>query len=203
MFGQDLNKLMENRDGYVYRTLFKHKPMFQQIMRHYDISDEQREYDILMDFYFYLRGDGEPFAMLDGIKNEKALPSWLKTVFSRYMSRHATFAERMSHDVSEFDKIPDNEDDSRTYSISDLNTAVLLIEQVNETYSAPERVIFFADLDALASKRHSTEEVLSVLHCTEGNLRVMRHRLKKRIRQTLAVIEQQNIKMIDDEPTIQ
>ena len=76
MFGQDLNKLMENRDGYVYRTLFKHKPMFQQIMRQYDISDEQREYDILMDFYFYLRGDGEPFAMLDGIKNEKALPSW-------------------------------------------------------------------------------------------------------------------------------
>ncbi|MBP5366272.1 MAG: hypothetical protein J6Y82_10200 [Bacteroidales bacterium] len=183
----NLSELLDNRDGQVYRLLFYDcRPLLQHILANYNINDSQREYDCIMDFYLYLRGDEEPFAMLTAIKSEKALPSWLKTVFSRFMARRANHDGQTDYSDSAFDKIPDDEEDSRIFTISDLNTAITLIEQINTSYSAPERVIFFADIDALASNRHSTDEIISVLHCTEGNLRVMRHRLKKRVQQTLA-----------------
>lgn len=185
----DLDKIMDNRDGYVYRLLFEtYRPMFQKIMFENNINDAQNTYDVLIDFYLYLRGENEPFTMLSSIKNEKAMPAWLRTVFKRFLLHRINKNQNIENGEEYLAKLPDDNDDEKIYTISDLQTAIMLIEHVNATYSAPERVIFFADIDAINKNVYSMYEIMRVLNCTEGNVRVMRHRLKKRIQQTLVNI---------------
>ena len=77
-------------------------------------------------------------------------------------------------------------DEEGLFSLSELDEAIRLLELVNRSFSAPERYIFFSDLYAMKSGRnYEAGQLAARLGCTPGNLRVMRHRLKTKIRRLL------------------
>ncbi len=149
--------------------------------------DEEIRYDIMMDFFLYLR-DGNPnrtatsldltYTMLLSIKDTKSFPYWISTVFTRFLNK------RLSNEPN-FEEIKDNISDDEKfdgYSLSDINTAIILFEQVNLRFSAPERYVFFNDLYSLYDNMNMTKEIARVLDCTDNNVRVMRSRVKSKVR---------------------
>lgn len=179
-------------DGAMYYLIFMrlHDHLCDEMAR-YGIVDEDVCYDTLMDFFFYLR-DGEhrdhpmPYASLMLIRDVAKLDGWMWRCF-RYFLAGRYKREKRSEEVTRMAGMEDGDtDDEELFSLGELEVAIRLLELVNRSFSAPERYIFFSDLYAMKSgQSRDAHELAARLGCTQGNLRVMRHRLKAKIRSLL------------------
>lgn len=195
----NLDEIMQNsEDGQVYTLLFKtFRCQMERILHDFSIDKEQH-YDFLMDFFLFLRDDKKgPFQALKNMRkknNPVSQAQWLRVVFRRYLIRH--YVGNIKESDAPFDErcynIEDSNSDTQIYSINDLRTALRLLDRVNRTYPAPERVVFFSYLDSTCSNQPADQQkLLSLLGCTAGNLRVIRYRVLNKVRQTLKEVEQQ------------
>lgn len=190
-----LNRIRyDHDDGAAYYLIFnKIRPALNVVMKDFGKFEGNEQYDILMNFYLYLR-DGYrkksdldykikeiPYAALLLIHEPEKLMGWVKQTFWFYMKEKVqsegkeNCAEKVFHEMKN--------DGEKIYSLNDLDVAIQLLETVNEQFSAPERFLFFSDMYALQTGRKElVEELTETLYCTPGNLRVMRHRIKEKIR---------------------
>lgn len=197
-----LNRIRHDHDdGTAYYLIFnKARPALSAVMRDFDKYDGNEQYDILMNFYLYLR-DGNrnkneagdkvkeiPYAALLLIREPEKLMGWRKQTFWFYMKEQAQSEGKENCAEKEFHEVKN--DGEKVYSLNDLDVAIQLLEIVNEQFSAPERFLFFSDMYALQTGRKApVEELTETLFCTPGNLRVMRHRIKGKIKVFLESIK--------------
>lgn len=179
-------------DGAMYYLIFRRlNGKLCDEMARYGIVDEDARYDMLMDFFFYLR-DGEhgdnpmPYASLMLIRDVAKLDGWMWRCF-RYFLAGCYKKEKRAEELSRMAGMERGDvDEEGLFSLRELDVAIRLLELVNRSFSAPERYIFFSDLYAMKSGRnYEAGELAARLGCTPGNLRVMRHRLKTKIRRLL------------------
>ena len=177
-------------DGAMYYLLFDRlrESLIDELNR-YSIFDEDTEYDTLMDFFFYLR-DGErgdnpmPYASLMLIRDAEKLNGWLWRCFRYFLAARY----KKQKQVVSLENVTEISDDYCTHIFTpdELDIVIRLLELVNRSFSAPERYIFFSDMYAMRTgKSHIAEELSTVLGCSTGNLRVMRHRVKMKIKSLL------------------
>lgn len=184
----------EHNDGAAYYLIMVTcRPLLCGIMNKAGFAEEI-QYDVLMDFFLYLRDGNKKenddklaftYQLFLTIQNPSTFTSWVHTVFTRFM-----FRRYFSNDIHK--EIEDNVVDDETfdgYSMDDLQTAIILFEEVNERFSAPERYVFFSDLYALYSEKSVTSEIAEVLNCTMNNVRVMRSRVKNKVRKLVDEIK--------------
>lgn len=190
-----LNRIRHNHDdGASYYLIFnKARPALNAVMKDFGKYDGNEQYDILMNFYLYLR-DGNckknepdnkikeiPYAALLLIREPEKLMGWVKRTFWFYLEEQVQSEGKENNAEKEFHDIKN--DGEKIYSLNDLDIAIRLLEIVNEQFSAPERFLFFSDMYALQTGRKELlEELTEVLFCTPGNLRVIRYRIKGKIR---------------------
>ena len=169
------------------------RPMLTTEMNLQGVSQEE-QYDVLMEFYLYLR-DGahpeephRPYEMLLLVRDRASLIPWIRTVFRRWFQRNGGkyVGQGCGREAEENDL--GESGDSELFQTGDLMKVILLLEYVNEHFSAPERYVFFSDLDALRYGRKATSEIAEMLMCTDNNVRVMRTRVKAKIRKTLKTL---------------
>lgn len=189
-----IDDILHTEEGYVYNLITdKFRTALEQVMRSEGISIEDFE-DTLMDFFLYLREDKKgPFASFHTIRmdSDGARCSWLKTTLFNYISSNVLRRQKKMP-TDKFEVTHDRyEENDTVVSEMQKHTAILLFEKVNETYSAPERIIFFYDLIEKAGIAHSAENIslTSILHISDGYLRVMRTRLKQKIKKFVIEIE--------------
>lgn len=177
----------QSDDGAAYELiLVQYRPLLCKILVDHNIPQEAH-YDLLMDFYLYLR-DGNhdvadqtyPFAMLMSLNSPDAFPTWLKVVFSRWLNRRiGAEAGRNDMEIGSAN-LPDSADDDSGVGFTNMYMAVLVIEEINMKFSAPERLVFFSDLFALCTHRPSASELQHILQTTPGNVRVIQSRVRKK-----------------------
>lgn len=180
--------ITNHSDGAAYELIMvRFRPLLCKIMRQNEIPQEA-EYDLLMDFYLYLRdGKGEdadrcfPFAMFMGLNSPETFPLWLKIVFKRWISRRLGKATSKEDSIGNPGELPD-EIEENNIQFTSLYMAIMVMETVNSTFSAPERLIFFYDLYTIMVSEPSYISLSNTLKTTEGNIRVMRSRVKKKVR---------------------
>lgn len=184
----------DHNDGAAYYLIMVVcRPLLCGIMNNANIKEEI-QYDVLMDFFLYLR-DGNikkeednpvfTYHLFLTINNPKAFTSWVRTVFVRFLNKRLLSEKQ-------YKQIEDNVTDDESfdgYTMSDLKTAITLFEEVNESFSAPERFVFFSDLHALYTGYNVTSEMAQVLCCTMNNVRVMRSRVKTKVRKLVDKIK--------------
>ena len=176
-------------DGAMYYLIFvRMHDTLRKEMGRYDMVDEDVCYDTLMDFFFYLR-DGEhrdnpmPYASLMLIRDASRLDGWMWRSFRYFLAGRYKKAKQTEKAVMDRSDIDEEE---TFFSPGEIDVAIRLLELVNRSFSAPERYIFFSDLYAMKNgSKRDTYELAVTLGCTQGNLRVMRHRLKNKIRRLL------------------
>lgn len=189
-----VEKVVHNHDdGAAYYLLTeKVRQRLNSIMFEHSI-DIDDQYDTIMELYLYLR-DGKngkdnepnvPYQMMLTLNNAAAFIPWITVVFKRFIERKqqqniSTVSQ--SFDSRDNEVSADSSQNEQIFEIDDLEKAILIIETINETFSAPERYLFFSDLYALRYPAEEKEDLKSVLNCTENNIRVMRHRIKERVR---------------------
>lgn len=178
-------------EGQVYTDIFeKFRWQMQRVLADYGVKPEDEQYDYLMDFYLFLRDNKKgPFSSYLTIRAERGDASraqWLRTAFRHYMNRK--FVENMSP----LDENTDLEDDDQSvFALRDIRMAVDVLDRVNKTFPAPERVIFFYELHSVSyDEDYPTEKIKKLLSCTEGNLRVMKHRVKNKVRAIVKQMEE-------------
>ena len=139
-----LRRIVTQRDdGAAYELiLVQYRPLLCKILVDHNIPQEAH-YDLLMDFYLYLR-DGNNDVEI-GAAN-----------------------------------LPDSADDDSGVGFTNMYMAVLVIEEINMKFSAPERLVFFSDLFALCTHRPSAPELQHILQTTPGNVRVIQSRVRKK-----------------------
>lgn len=201
-YGDLLDRIRYNHDdGAAYYLIFnKVRPALNVVMRDFDTHDSNEQYDTLMNFYLYLRDgnrkkegtDGSikeiPYAGLLLIREPERLMGWVKRTFWIYLTEQAKSKGKENNAERGFHEIKNKEE--KVYSLNDLDIAIRLLEVVNEQFSAPERFLFFSDMYALQTGRKELlEELTDTLLCTPGNLRVMRHRIKSKIKGFLESIK--------------
>lgn len=189
-----IDDILHTEEGYVYNLITdKCRNALEKVMRSEEVCNEDFE-DTLMEFFMYLREDKKgPFASFHTIKmdSDAVRCSWLKSALFNFISCKVKREQKKMPTVK-FEPYHDHcEENDRAVSQMQRHTAILLFEKVNETYSAPERIIFFYDLIEKAGVAHSSENILltSVLHISDGYLRVMRTRLKQKIKRLVIEIE--------------
>lgn len=189
-----IDDILHTEEGYVYNLITdKFRFALEKVLSSEGVDSEDFE-DTLMDFFLYLREDKKgPFASFHTIKmdSDAARCSWLKTTLFNYVSTNVLRQKNKMQTVK-FGPFHDRgEENDMILSQMKQHTAILLFEKVNETYSAPERIIFFYDLIEKVGIAHSAENIslTSILHISDGYLRVMRTRLKKKIRKLVIEIE--------------
>lgn len=179
-------------DGAMYYLIFTR--LYNHLcdeMARYGIVDDDVRYDTLMDFFFYLR-DGEhrdnpmPYASLMLIRDASKLDGWMWRCF-RYFLAGCYKKEKRTEESTRMAGLNDDDtEEEGLFSLGELEVAIRLLELVNRSFSAPERYIFFSDLYAMKSGRdRDAGDLAARLGCSQGNLRVMRHRLKAKIRRLL------------------
>ncbi len=177
-------------DGAMYYLLFVRlqEKLTDELYR-YGVGGEDANYDTLMDFFFYLR-DGErgdnpmPYASLMLIRDAERLDGWIWRCFRYFL---AARYKRLKQTVA-WEEVPvmADADSAHIFTSEELDVVIRLLELVNRSFSAPERYVFFSDMYAMKTGRgRMAEELSATLGCSLGNLRVMRHRIKMKIRSLL------------------
>lgn len=189
----ELARTNHNDGAAYYLIMVTCRPLLCGIMNNAGV-EEEAQYDVLMDFFLYLRDGNKKveddklaftYQLFLTINNPSTFNSWVRTVFVRFMNKKLATQKN-------FREIEDYVADDETfdgYSLEDLHTAILLFEEVNECFSAPERYVFFSDMYALYSEENVTSEMARVLNCTINNVRVMRSRVKAKVRKLVDEIK--------------
>ena len=186
--------MQETDDGKVYTDIFvTFRSQMERVLDDYNVPSEAH-YDQLMDFYFFLRdnknGPFYSYLTIKAVHNEASRAQWLRTVLRNHLNRKH-IQELVESQVSLNEEIELAEEEEHQYTIQDIRMAVDVLDRVNKTFSAPERLIFFYDLDTVTDDMvFPTEKAMRLLNCTEGNLRVMKHRVKKKVREIVKKMEE-------------
>lgn len=174
-------------DGAAYYLIFnKARPALYLVMRDNGIMNEDGQYDTLMNFYLYLRdgakkNDPVPYAVFLLIREPDKLLGWIKQTFKYYLLDEAKIAGKKQEAEKDFHKEQGGKE--RIFTTGDLDIVIHTLEMVNKQFSAPERYLFFSDMYAMQTgKKDMVTELTETLQCTPGNLRVMRHRIKVKVR---------------------
>lgn len=181
-------------DGRVYTAIFEtFRWQMDRVLDDYKVPSEDH-YDQLMDFYFFLRDNKNgPFYSYLTIKaehKEASRAQWLRTVLRNYLNRKQ-IKELMEIQVPLDEEMEMMGEEDPVFVVHDVRMAVDVLDRVNKTFSAPERVVFFYDLEAVCDdSEFPTERAMKLLSCTEGNLRVMKHRVKKKVRGIVKEMEE-------------
>lgn len=174
-------------DGAMYYMLFvRFQEILGEELDRYDIYDDEARYDVMMDFFFYLR-DGErgdnpmPYASLMLVCDVENLAGWMWRCFRSYLAtRYKNLTQKTaSDDWSEAEDVYG----THIFTSDDQNIAIRLLGLVNRSFSAPERYVFFSDMYAMKmGKELIVEELSARLGCSPENLNVIRRRIKMKIK---------------------
>lgn len=182
--------MRDTEDGQVYTAIFDtFRVQMERVLGNYSIESAEERYDYLMDFYLHLRDDKNgpyhAYLTIRAEHKEASRAQWLRTTFRNYMNRR--FVEKLpSLDGNE--ELVEEED---SFAVRDVRMAVDVLDRVNKTFPAPERVVFFYDLWAVSyDEKFPTEKVTEMLGCTEGNLRVMKHRVRNKVKRVVKSLEE-------------
>lgn len=184
--------MRDTDEGRVYTDIFEnYRVQMDRVMNDYNVPEEEH-YDQLMDFYLFLRdnknGPFFSYLTIDAAHKEASKAQWLRTVLRNYLNRKLT----KELEETPLDEVADmSDEDSNMFTVHDVRMAVDVLDRVNKTFSAPERVVFFYDLYSVCNDDDfPTERAMELLACTEGNLRVMKHRVKKKVRELVKKMEE-------------
>lgn len=174
-------------DGAAYYLVFnKARPALYSIMIDNGILNDDDQYDTLMDFYLYLRdgakkNDPVPYAAFLLIREPDKLVGWIKQTLKFHLLEKAKIIDKKLEAEKGFHNQLDNKE--RIFTADDLEIVIYILEMVNRDFSAPERYLFFSDMYAMQTgKKDIAAELMETLQCTPGNLRVMRHRIKAKVK---------------------